>query len=506
MKNKHLIILINDFSEKLLGVQISAIQRASLLSSYGRANVTILTTKFNRYFWRNSKKHLEIHAKNINLEVTNLYFDILGITEEGIRKNKSLYIKSKDYDHSHRITSTHERYYDKNGNCKMYVVYLACKEALEVRNIDYINYFYKKKKIKKDLFLCNGSLILSQYLNDEYRVIKEEYFDECGVPRIVKNYDNGKIIEIYLNSSAGQLLEVFSSEDELITWWLENRFVKAPTIFMIDGGPHHIVPIKKIETAKIISILHSNHIKLGEAVLSGKFNSAERERLLRDPNSVQACVILTNEQQKDIESRFTTHCPLFTIPHALTKIPEKMDFQYRDLDRIIIISRLEKEKNIFEAIDIFEKVVECFANKKLYIYGDGSDKAELENYVIQKNLTENIFFMGHTTDVTKELNRSVLFLMTSLYEAFSLTILESLSHGVPVLSYDFKYGPKSMIKNGVNGFLIPNLDRDLAVKMIIEFFQSEDKMRTMSNSAYKSINKFKPERIVKKWNNLFKVI
>ena len=45
-------------------------------------------------------------------------------------------------------------------------------------------------------------------------------------------------------------------------------------------------------------------------------------------------------------------------------------------------------------------------------------------------------------------------------EGFSLSLLESLSHGVPVISYDIKYGPAEMINNGENGYLIQKDDEN----------------------------------------------
>ena len=45
--------------------------------------------------------------------------------------------------------------------------------------------------------------------------------------------------------------------------------------------------------------------------------------------------------------------------------------------------------------------------------------------------------------------------MTSLFEGYPLSTLESLSHGCPVISYDIKYGPREQISEGVDGFLVP---------------------------------------------------
>ena len=62
---------------------------------------------------------------------------------------------------------------------------------------------------------------------------------------------------------------------------------------------------------------------------------------------------------------------------------------------------------------------------------------------------------GHDPRARDALWNSSAFLMTSLFEGYPLSTLESLSHGCPVISYDIKYGPREQISEGVDGFLVP---------------------------------------------------
>ncbi|SPL72132.1 glycosyltransferase [Acinetobacter stercoris] len=503
-KNNQIFIVINDFPEKLIGVQISAIQRSKLLYQNVTEDVCIITTKFNRFFLKYSRSHLRRFGIDSEIKVKNMYFDLLKITD--VEDSYSSYIDSKDYAYSVKVSQTHERYYGENNNCKMYVVYSNHNELFRSKRIDYINYFHEKRKVKRDIFLPNGKLILSQYLGEDNAIEKEEYFDVDGKVKLIKNFYKKNLVNIFLNDSNGLLAEVFLSENDLITWWLDHYIVNDKAIFLIDGGPHHIYPIKKLAQAKVVSILHSNHIQFGQDAISGSFNSSERKKILENPESVDACVILTDEQMNDIEKRLPIHCPLYAIPHPVLIKPEKLGLDSRDLDRIIIISRLEKEKNIYEAINIMELIIKQLPDKKLYIYGDGSEKDKLKKYVDEKKLSSHIFFMGYTTDISKQLNKSVLFFMTSLYESFALSISESLSHGVPVLSYDFKYGPKALIKNDFNGFLIENHNTQLAAETAIEFLKDRNKIQKTIDNAYKSVEWLEPENISKKWQKLFEDI
>jgi len=498
--DSNIFILMNDFSEKLIGVQVSAIQRSKIFYEFITKNIEIVTTKFNKNIIQFSQLHMRRYALHDNINSKNLYVDILGMKDWN--SGKTDIGKMFNHYYSEKISDFHEKYYDPQNNLKMYIVYSNKNETSE---INYINHFNNKKKAKRDHFLSN-SLILSQYLTHDGKIKREEYFDNNGISRIIKEYEDNKISIIYLNNKYGIIEKTFPNESELIAWWLVNFVIKKNSIFIVDGGPHHIIPLKLINNIKVISVLHSNHIRSGEDPLTGNFNSSERKNLLATPNSVNACVILTDEQKQDIENRLDSHCLLYTIPHPNLNLTPNKNLDSRDYDKLIIISRLEKEKNITEAIDIMQLVISKHPRKKLYIYGDGSEKDMLRNLISEKKLDDSIFLMGYTSDISKELNDATLFLMTSLYESFGLSISESLSHGVPVLSYDFKYGPGTLIKNDENGFLIENRNINLAANTIIQYYNDLERIRIMIDNAYESVNWLSGENISKLWVNLFKKI
>ncbi|MBO8517873.1 glycosyltransferase, partial [Staphylococcus aureus] len=70
------------------------------------------------------------------------------------------------------------------------------------------------------------------------------------------------------------------------------------------------------------------------------------------------------------------------------------------------------------------------------------------------HLSEHVKFHGFKTHINEEIAKAELMLSTSKMEGFSLALLESLAHGVPVISYDIKYGPNELITPDFNGYLI----------------------------------------------------
>ena len=61
------------------------------------------------------------------------------------------------------------------------------------------------------------------------------------------------------------------------------------------------------------------------------------------------------------------------------------------------------------------------------------------------------------SNLDQEYSDAYLSLITSNMEGFSLALLESLAHGVPVISYDIKYGPNELITPDFNGYLITKM-------------------------------------------------
>lgn len=502
MIHKKIYIYINNLAYILTGVEVSALQRAAILSQYEGYEVYIVIRSFNKNLLELINIYRERFKLGEGIFFINLYVDILGLLNSNYLGGESNILQREKYDVV-EISKTHEYMYSKDKKINKYIVYFDNKVAKKSKVIDYINYFFNGKKIKKEHFLLDGRIVFCQDFDRLVGCYHTYFYDSLGFVRIVIHNQGSGIKIIYLNDDKGRLIEIFKNEDDLFLWWLDTYYLKEYSVILIDGGPHHIQTFQKIKSKlAIVSVLHSNHIQLGQDVITGDFYSSERKRILEKPDSVDACIILTEEQKNDIEVRLPQHCPLFTIGHSCFNLVEPVELQSRDLDRLIIISRLEKEKNLLDAVEIMKLVVSQMPNKKLYIYGSGTQKKEILEYVCNNQLENNIFLMGYSNDISKELNKSSLFLMTSLYESFGLSILESLSHGVPVLSYDFKYGPRTLIQNAKNGFIVENHNKEKAAQIIIEYFENINQMGVMMNNAYQSTQGFYPQKIAKKWSVL----
>src|SRR5690606_22583719 len=123
----------------------------------------------------------------------------------------------------------------------------------------------------------------------------------------------------------------------------------------------------------------------------------------------------------------------------------------------------------------------------------------LQKEIDIKGLGKNVFLAGYTENISKELNSSVLFLSTSKTEGFPLAFLESMSHGVPIISYDIKYGPKAIIKDGFNGLVVEKNNIKNTADKIIHCLNNEILLKNMSKNAYETAENYTMENIAKIW-------
>lgn len=170
--------------------------------------------------------------------------------------------------------------------------------------------------------------------------------------------------------------------------------------------------------------------------------------------------------------------------------------------KFIVLSRFSEEKRI----DLLVKLVnEVFQNKKFKdwtfeLYGKGSLNKETEN-IIKKS--KQIFYKGVVDNPKEVLLKSSASLSTSRLEGFPLSIIESLSCGIPAIICDYGESATELIKDGFNGYVVKQNDFEGFKEKLIEFMEKED-LDEMAKKAFFSSKKFNTKEVVSAWKKLFK--
>ena len=119
------------------------------------------------------------------------------------------------------------------------------------------------------------------------------------------------------------------------------------------------------------------------------------------------------------------------------------------------------------------------------------------------DLNDFVHFHSPTARAEQELLKSSIYILYSRSEGFSMVILESQSCGVPAVSFDCHYGPGELINHNTNGMLVPPGDVDKFVQAVVKLANDEDLRKKYGAAAKLNSQRFAPEKIAEKWQQLF---
>ena len=174
--------------------------------------------------------------------------------------------------------------------------------------------------------------------------------------------------------------------------------------------------------------------------------------------------------------------------------------------KAIVISRNSYEKGLDRLFPIWQKVVEINNDWLLEIIGVDSNDEKLVALISEFNLSENILLTKPQKNIHDKYLQASLYLMTSRNEGFPMVLLEAMSFGLPCIAYDCPIGPRAIITNNENGFLIED-GNSVAFAEKVKLLISDSELRSnFGNFAKKSIQKFDIEIVMNQWNSLFRSI
>lgn len=185
--------------------------------------------------------------------------------------------------------------------------------------------------------------------------------------------------------------------------------------------------------------------------------------------------------------------PIFVDTEKIKNYEVRTDLHkiYPQFDFIILMaSRLTSEKNIPLAIEAMRGVIEKYPKTGLVIVGDGPEKDHLKLLTTNYSLQTNIAFENWSNDLSSYYKTADLFLLTSNYEGYGLTVMEALSAGLPVVMSDVGCAGELLIHKK-NGLVFPVGDIQSLTSSLISVvgdntLLSELKKNTTTLVSYKN--------------------
>ncbi|SHH21205.1 glycosyltransferase family 4 protein [Flavobacterium defluvii] len=167
--------------------------------------------------------------------------------------------------------------------------------------------------------------------------------------------------------------------------------------------------------------------------------------------------------------------------------------------KVICVARNSYEKGLDRLIVIWEKVIDIHPDWTLEIYTDEVDS--LNTIVVDLGMTLNIHIFSFVKNIEEKYLESSIYVMTSRTEGFPMVLLEAMASGLPCIAFDCPTGPRAIIKNNKNGFLIPDNDDLLFIEKLSALIENEDLRLEFGKNAKHSSENYSVEKIMEKWRS-----
>lgn len=208
-------------------------------------------------------------------------------------------------------------------------------------------------------------------------------------------------------------------------------------------------------------------------------------------------VVLTEEDKKA-----WGNVPNITvIPNALTDVP--VETATLTEKQVLSVGRICFQKGFDRLIDAWNIVHQSYPDWHLRIRGNGDKEGELRKKITGLRLENSVQLLPTTSQIGEEYLRSSIYVMSSRYEGFGMVLLESMSYGLPVISFACPCGPKDIITDGVDGILCENGNVEQLAKGMIRLLSDADLRKKMGHAAREKSLQFSQGMVMKLWEATF---
>jgi glycosyltransferase involved in cell wall biosynthesis len=223
--------------------------------------------------------------------------------------------------------------------------------------------------------------------------------------------------------------------------------------------------------------------------------------LLRAAGRLDALVVLTDDDRRDYGAALAgARTVVERIPNAVP--PLEGGVAALDAPVIVAAGRLNSQKGFDRLLPAFAQVAAAHPEWELRIYGSGAARGELEALIGRLGLEGRARLMGQERRLGLAYSEASLFALSSRWEGFGMVIVEAMSKGLPVVSFDCPRGPAEIIHDGVDGLLVPDGDVEAFARALLELVEDPERRRRLGTAALDTARRYDTGEIAARWGAL----
>ena len=201
-------------------------------------------------------------------------------------------------------------------------------------------------------------------------------------------------------------------------------------------------------------------------------------------------ILQSHDQKAYFPPKVQEKCVVIPNPIANSYVEHYKTDISAHVAQFIAAGRISRQKNYPMMIRAFAEACQVYPNLQLNIYGaeDGSNADELQSAVTQWGMDDCIHFRGRTTQLGQAYRESDVYLLSSDYEGMPNALMEAMASGLICIATDCPTGPRDLIDDGVNGFLVPVGDIQALTKAILNVVtMPQDERAAMGKAAREKV-------------------
>jgi GalNAc-alpha-(1->4)-GalNAc-alpha-(1->3)-diNAcBac-PP-undecaprenol alpha-1,4-N-acetyl-D-galactosaminyltransferase len=291
-------------------------------------------------------------------------------------------------------------------------------------------------------------------------------------------------------------------------WW--NNFRRLTRLRQAIKVSHPDVVLSFIDRTNVLTLAAS--LGLGIPVIVSERNDPRhhdigtvwaRLRHLLYPQA--AAVVVQTDGVRIWAERFLKSHRVHVIPNAVS-VPDGVRKGRTEIKppgwKVAAMARLQPQKGLDILLKAFAQCARKHADWSLIIVGEGGERKRLEALAIELGIANRVSMPGRMRYPWRTLCGTDLFVLSSNYEGFPNALMEAMACGLPAISTDCPSGPREIIRDGVDGLLVPPNDVAGLAGAMDRLMADPTERQRFGARAPEVVERFSRDKIMSLWDEL----